>query len=349
MKRIAGLLFLACALFVCSCNAPTPPEGTGGTEKACCSAGDVRLPEGDWLGQTPPGMEPQLFAPDFVSTALYERDIVFTPDGNTCYFGLMGRNHSALVVSRRVDGQWSEPTVSSFSTDPAIFDLEPHITPDGSQFLFLSTRPADGSEPTPGWHDQDIWAMDRAADSWGAPYNLGSPVNSEAPEYFPSTTRDGTIYFSREVMEEGLKRSLIMRCRMVDGVYQPVEVLPPEVNAGDMQFNGFIDPDERYLIFGMAGQADAVGMADYYITFRDRTDTWTGPIHMGEPFNTPGNSVVSASLSPDGRYLFFASTRAIGDQHHSWRGYRERHGQPGNGNSDIYWVDAAVIEALRPE
>ncbi len=278
--------------------------------------------------------------------------MAITPDGNELYFGILDGNHSALVVSRRVDGRWTEPEVAGFSSRQAVFDIEPHIIPDGTRFLFLSTRPNDGAEPSPGWHDQDIWAMDRTDHGWSEPYNLGPPVNTEAPEFFPSTTRSGTIYFTREVEGEQGNRSLIHRCRLVGGEYQPAEVLPPEVNAGDTQFNAFIDPDERFLIFGMAGREDAIGRADYYISFRDENDVWTGPLNMGEKFNSPTNSVVSASLTPDGRFLFFASTRSMDDKEasdRSWRRFQERHGQPGNGNSDIYWVDATFIEALRPE
>lgn len=328
--------------------AETEPAGGGS-----CRATAFPVLEGDYLGQQPPGREPLLFAEGIVSTGLYERDLVLTPDGNELYFGVMARNQVALLVSRRVEGRWSEPEIASFSADPAVFDLEPHITPDGSRFMFLSTRPGEGAEPAPGWSNQDIWFIDRTADGWSEPYNPGPPINTEAGEFFPSTTRSGTLYFTRATAEEGKRRSLVCRSRPENGEYGPVEVLPPEVNAGDMQFNAFIDPDERFLIYGMAGRDDAIGQADYYIAFRDENDGWTGPINMGPTLNTPGNRVVSASLSPDGRYLFFASTRGTEtdaeDGGRSYRLFQESQVRPRNGNSDIYWVEASIIEELRPE
>ena len=344
------LLLLSCILSW-HCAAP-PVEESPATADGASSTGFPVL-EGDYLGQPVPGMEPQLFAPGIVSTGLYERDVVMTPDGKELYFGLMARNQVALVVSRQVDGRWTEPVIADFSSHPDIYDLEPHITPDGSRFLMLSTRPADGAEPAPGWANQDIWFMDRTADGWGEPYNPGPPVNTEAGEFFPSTTRLGTLYFTRDTTDDGKRQSLICRCRLLDGEYQPAETLPAEVNAGDTQFNAFIDPDERFLIFGITGREDAIGPSDYYISFRDEDDTWTGPINMGEKFNTPGNRVVSASLSPNGRYLFFASNRGTEEDEMSggrnYRQFHQSHGQPKNGNSDIYWVDASVIEELRPE
>ena len=63
--------------------------------------------------------------------------------------------------------------------------------------------------------------MDREGDGWGEPYNLGPPVNSDAPEYYPSVTSDGTLYFTREG-EDGV--SATWRARRVD--YAPSSSSP---------------------------------------------------------------------------------------------------------------------------
>jgi Tol biopolymer transport system component len=49
---------------------------------------------------------------------------------------------------------------------------------------------------------------------------------------------------------------------------------------------------------------------------------------MGAKINT-GSHEPSVSISPDGKYIFFGSFR--------------------NGNGDIYWVDAKIVDELRPE
>ena len=42
--------------------------------------------KGPYLGQKPPGMTPQVFAPGIVSTGLNTRDIAITPDGKHLFF-----------------------------------------------------------------------------------------------------------------------------------------------------------------------------------------------------------------------------------------------------------------------
>lgn len=302
---------------------------------------------GPYLGQQPPGMEPQLFAPGIVSTGLPTRDVAMTPDGNELYFGVFLGNRGLIMVTKLVDGHWTEPQVAPFCATNAN-DLEPHISPDGKRFYWLSCRPGEGQPAKPGWVYQDIWVMDREADGWGEPYNLGAPVNTDGAEFYPSVTRDGTLYFTR-----GEQSSAIYRSRQIDGIYQEPEKLPPQVNCGTGHFNAFIAPDESYIIVSVTGRDDSLGGPDYYIVFRSPDDSWSEPINMGATINTDRGGEWSPYLSPDGRYFFFMSSRRSEQLDGPLTGRSltellELHTAPQNGASDIYWVDAKIIATLRP-
>jgi hypothetical protein len=309
---------------------------------------------GEYLGQTPPGGEAELFAPGIVSTGIYTRDIAMTPDGEEIYYGVMIGPFTAIMQTELENGRWTQPEVAPFSANPRFMNLEPHISPDGQRFFFLSNRPADGSALEPeqvgSWVNQDIWVMDRVVDGWGEPHNLGPPVNSSDAEYFPSVTREGTIYFSRQ--PSGSQESYIYRSRLVEGDYQEPEMLPPQVNSTAVQFNAFIAPDESYLIVSVVGRDDSVGNADYYIVFRDEDDRWSEPINMGDTINTPRGGEWSPFVTRDGRYFFFMSSRTRPPESFPetltaeslWQAYTS----PQNGNADMYWVDASFIDELRP-
>ncbi len=192
--------------------------------------------------------------------------------------------------------------------------------------------------------------MDREDDGWGEPYNLGPPVNSESPEYFPSVTADGSLYFTREGED---RVSATYRSRLVGGVYAEPELLGPEVNCGSNRFNVYVSPDETFVIVPVLGREDSLGGVDYYVVFRSEDDTWSEPINMGEAINQPEGRELSASLSPDGKYLFFMTSRAGGDARlpltaRSISDLLEISTRPGQGSSDIWWVSAEIIERLRP-
>lgn len=143
--------------------------------RECCTCSEPEFPtlSGDYLGQPLPGAEPQLFAPGIVATGMYERDMAISPDGDEIYYTavLGGFNYATILLTRRVEGQWTRPEVAPFATDPRYRFIEPHISPDGKRFFFVTNRPLEGEEPG----DENIWVMDRTADGWGEPFNLGGP------------------------------------------------------------------------------------------------------------------------------------------------------------------------------
>ena len=309
--------------------------------------------EGEYLGQEPPGDIPELFAPGIVSTGLYERDMAITQDGKEIYFCVsMGNNSlTKIIMTKIINDKWTKPEVAPFSKNSSYNDIEPFISPDGQKFYFASDRPkgktnAENMEEK----EYDIWVMDREGNGWGEPYNFGEPVNSEGNEFFPSLTKDGTIYFTRR--EKGERADHIFRSRIVDGKYEESEKLGPNVNSGRAEFNAFIAPDESYLLVCVAGRQDAVGSIDYYVTFRDENDNWTEPVNLGEKINTTDWKEYSPFISPDGKYFFFMSTQPNfeslkNSDKTTWTQIQNMLNQPENGNPDIYWVDASFIEKLK--
>jgi hypothetical protein len=310
---------------------------------------------GSYLGQTPPGCEPELFASGIISTGMYERDVALSPDGREFYYGLAFGNLVTILFLRLENGFWTEPEIASFALELNFLHFEPCITPNGDKLLFLSTRPTEDQEPKPGWGHQNIWAVDRQEDgNWSEPYDLGWPVNTENNEYFPSVTREGTLYFTRSYPKEG--KAVIMRSFVVDGKYHEPEMLPAPVSGQRNLYNAYIAPDESYLIACVEDQdnSGSPGLTDYYVFFRKPDDTWSEGIDMGAKINAPGTRALSPYVSPDGKYFFFAATRQNPDNFTAqnrilWNHIQDIYNCPQNGSSDIYWVDAKIIQDLCPE
>jgi hypothetical protein len=307
---------------------------------------------GPYLGQTPPGAEPEPFAPGIVASGLSVRDMAMTPDGREMYWTCSVGSFAFCAIlgaRQREDGSWTEPEVVPFAADPASREFEPFVTPDGRRFFFVSDRPADDTGNPAG--SEDIWYAEREGDGWGEPVNLGAPVNGPTGEYFPSLTRDGTLYFTRQL--PGTGENVIMRSRPVDGGWSEPERLPDEVNAGRARYNAFVAPDESYLILTVFGLPDTRGSADYYICFRDEDDAWSSPVNLGDTINTASGREHAPYLSPDGRFFFFMRSSAgtpqeLGFETLTRRTLQRLHGESRNGSSDTWWVDAAFLQELRP-
>lgn len=337
--RRAREILVTVAVAAAACGGPT---------------GDLLPLTGAYLGQALPGDTAEVFAPGIVSTGMYTRDVAMTPDGAEIYFGVLVGPFATIMETHKMGGRWTRPEVAPFARDSRFSNLEPAISPDGSRFFFLSTRPPDGRPPAPeevrSWVHQDIWFMDRVNGRWDEPHALGSPVNTDEAEFFPSVTNDGTLYFTRSFSDGS--GSYIYRSRLVDGSYQEPERLGPEVNSTTSQYNAFIAPDEHYLILCTPKRTDTRGGTDYYIVFRDENDMWSEPVNLGDAVNSTGTSEFSPYVSRDGRLFFFMATRlrpdsAIPDT--LSRDFLLRYrSEPGGGNPAVYWMDASFLERLRP-
>ncbi len=79
-------------------------------------------------------------------------------------------------------------TSTEFNT--AYLDGCPIQAPDGLSFYIASNRPG-------GMGGLDIWVAHRATEDgpWGAPQNLGTPVNSGADDFCPTPVRGNGLFF----------------------------------------------------------------------------------------------------------------------------------------------------------
>ncbi len=317
------------------------------------------VPDAPWVGQKPPGSDPVLFAPGFVSTGLYERDAAFSPDGREFYYTLFTEGVATIMVTKRGTGGWSEPRAVSFARPLEFFDAEPSLSPDGRSIYFLSTRPPAGEKPKPGWGYENIWTADRGADGeWGEARMLPAPVNVKGQSaFYASLTDAGTLYFTRRLVAGNESSEMsICRATRADGGFNEPEKLPAAVNVPGRQiYNACIAPDESFLVACVApGKgSEAGGGPRYLVFFRDAKGGWSEGVDPGPSINPPGVGAIAPSVTRDGRYFMFAQARTdalktLRPIQPTLMDFERLAGMPGNGSSDIYWVDAQVLRALRP-
>jgi hypothetical protein len=282
---------------------------------------------GPYLGQKPPGKTPEIFAPGIISNGIGVASIAFTPHGDEIYFArhTAGADDLGEILFMKLEkGQWTAPRLASFSGEFRDWNL--NLSPDGKRLFYTSRRPL-----RPGNRqkkDNDIWYVKRTDTGWGEPINAGFPVNTEKMDCYASVTGEGTLYYHGFNYPDSNGGADIYRSVYANGKYLKPEHLGEAVNSKYHDYDVFIAPDETILFFVSPGRPEGYGSNDLYISFRNQKGSWTGAVNMGAGINSEA-SEICPSLSPDGRYLFFSSNRS--------------------GRLDLYWVDASIIVALKPE
>lgn len=276
--------------------------------------------------------EPRIISPGTVSRWPAEFAFAVDPSAGDAYYTVSDGAFTRMTIMRvkRRGGDWSAPDVAPFSG--LWHDGDPAIAPDGSVLLFISNRPrAGGTEARP---DLDIWRIERRADgTWGEPTPLPPSVNTDAFEVLPTISALGNLYFSRS--------GTIYRFPLDRGAGQEPEALP-----FDGYRAGAVSPDEQLLV--LVGPGSGPRDSDLFVSF-NRDGEWSDPRRLAEPVNS--RSVEhDPSFSPDGRTLYFASTRRGAPA--EWPRpervdvkslSRELLSNPHNGFRNIYAVDVSEL------
>jgi Tol biopolymer transport system component len=309
------------------------------------AATDVGRPEqdsilrGPYFGQEPPGLEPEIFAPGIVSTAAGEGCIVFAADGRRVVFRRFGLANVFLEGEDSENG-WRIPSVPAPFSRLDWYSGDFTLAPDGRSFYFSSTRPIDAGAPE--FEYSNIWVTHWDDAGWSEATPLPETIRSLAHQSYPTVTADGTLYFFSRDPEAGY--SDIYVAKHVAGAYSEPENLGSRVNSAYWEFDPYVAPDGSYLIFASHQRPDGYGNADFYISFREDDGSWSEAANMGEQINSPADEN-RPFVTLDGRFFFFTSDKVLHDP--SLEELRADL-RPGNGSRDIYWVDARIIDRLRP-
>lgn len=252
--------------------------------------------------------KPQPFLEEIVSQFPNVRDLAISPNGHEVMFtaqSFMG-NLSAIVTVAKEGDSWGLPKVASFSGK--YFDLEPFYSPDGLKLYFVSTRPMDQTSVEP--KDFDIWVVERKNlnSAWSKPKNMGSPINTEHGEFYPSIAKNGNFYFTRDNPTLNRKDDLYISL-IKEGKYQEPFALPKSINTESYEYNAFIAPDESYLIFGGYNRKDGLGSGDLYISYKTENG-WSEAKNMGNFINS--DKMDYCPFVKDG-ILYFTSKRDFTD------------------------------------
>jgi WD40 repeat protein len=254
----------------------------------------------------PSSVQPELYGAGLFSTGQWDFFMAFSPDQRRVLFCRANDDFTSYQIyeTRRDErGLWGAPTMPKF--DGAWSNADPHIAPDGRTVFFISNRPAPGkAEPE---STLDIWFARLGQDGeWGDADPVGAPVSIPGDEWSPSVAANGNLYFGAD-RPGGLGHNDIWMARRVGDHYDAPVNLGESVNTPAGEVEPWIAPDESYLIFSARGRKDGIGGFDLYLSRRNQ-GAWGPPRLLGHGVNTPQLDF-NQSVSPDGKYLYFSSTR----------------------------------------
>ncbi len=187
----------------------------------------------------------------------------------------------------------------------------PSISADGKIIFFTKCNSPDG------YGDCDIFYSRFDGKKWSKPEPLDSNVNTELWEAQPSIAPyNKRIYFTSTRLgpnSDGspTKKNMdIWYSDWSDEVngWQPAKNLTG-INSKGLDCGPFIAADGVTLFFSSDGIQPNYGGLDFYVTrYNPENDTWSQPVNLGKPINTPQDDQFIC-IPASGDVIYFSSNR----------------------------------------
>ena len=152
---------------------------------------------------------------------------------------------------------------------------------------------------------------------------LDDNVNSKVGDWHPSVSNNGDLYFG-SLRSEGFGKADLYYSKFENDKYLNCENLGSTINTEHDEWDPFISPDKKYIIF-KSNRPGGYGQFDMYISL-NVDGKWTLPKNLGSVINTSIEDD-TGDVTPDGKYFIFS-------RKNEWE------------FMDMYWIKTDLINEL---
>jgi len=185
-----------------------------------------------------------------INTKFHESSPAFTKDGKTVYFtrnnyvnGKKGKDENKITLIKIYkatldnNGKWGNSIELPFNSDNYSVG-HPALSADEKTLYFASDMPGTFGQ-------SDIYKVSINGESYGAPQNLGTSINTEGKETFPYVTSENEIYFASDG-HPGLGGLDVFVGNIEDnGTISNIQNVGSDINSPKDDFAYNIDPVSR--------------------------------------------------------------------------------------------------------
>jgi len=243
-----------------------------------------------------------------INTRYNEHSPVLTADLKTIIFtsnrkgtgGLKdkdGKYYEDIYISEFKNGKWTKPESISKNINTNKHEASVGLSPDGNTLLIYK-----------GTNNGDIYISEKKDDEWSIPKALGKNINTKHRETHASiSVTKQTMYFTSNRPGGFGGMDLYYSQKQNDGTWGKAINMGENVNTLRNEEGPFIHPDDTTLFFSSNGHI-GMGGYDLFMSFKQTDNTWSKPVNIGYPVNSPSDDVFYIA-SPGGNYAFYVTNQ----------------------------------------
>lgn len=219
---------------------------------------------------------------------------VITGDGKTIYFTSRRKGSSEgeidfqdnqpyedIYYSEKKGHKWTEPQKLVSPINTKYHDATVGVSSDGNE-LYIYRGQVNGG---------DLFSSKKENDIWSEPKPLPSSINTKGQENSASISRDNkTLYFISN-KEGGVGgKDIYVANRDGKDNWINVKSIGETINTKYDEDGVFITASQNVIYFSSNGHK-TMGGYDIFYSVRESDSTWSEPINMGYPINSPDDDI----------------------------------------------------------
>ncbi|MCI5057992.1 MAG: OmpA family protein [Flavobacteriales bacterium] len=218
-----------------------------------------------------------------------------------------GKYYEDVYISfKDVNDKWTEPKPISSSINTNDHEASIWLSVDGQE-LIIYKYDLDGQG--------DLYKSRIIDGEWTVPEKLGSDINTTNWEGHASISTDHEyLYFSSDRPGGYGGKDIYFCKKLPTGEWALAQNAGPDINTAQNEDAPFFHPDGLTLFFSSEGHG-SMGGFDVFFSERIEDKTWSTPINIGYPVNSPGDDIYFYPTA-DGKRAYYSSLHrdGMGDQ-----------------------------------
>lgn len=210
---------------------------------------------------------------------------------------LEGEYYEDIYFSSRIDTLWTAPVSIGAQINTEKHDATVGLSADGSMLFIYKVG--------------DIYYCKQEGEQWSYPIPFNDNVNTRAWEPSASISADNDVFYFSSDRKGGYGKRDIWRVKKLPTAeWSLAQNLGPTINTIYDEDAPFIHPDSKLLYFSSQGHKSMGGFDVFYCSI-DENNTWSKPVNLGYPVNTPDDDIYFV-LSGSGEHGYISSIREGG-------------------------------------
>ncbi len=242
-----------------------------------------------------------------------ESIVIFTSRRKSPYSQMLadGQYSEKIYAAKKEGDTWGQAEVVKEVVKRDSHESAVCLSADGSE-LYLLRSDFDG---------QRLYVSEFDGETWSEPFLLPEGINSRFNETHASINADKSILFFTSDRKGGAGGlDIYMVRKLPNGKWGTPRNLSPEINTPYDEETPMIHPNGKTLFFSSEGH-NTMGKFDIFYSQMNADSSWSEPVNMGYPINTPDDDFFFVPSAAQNR-AYMASSRF--DGHH--------------GGSDLYMI-----------